>query len=104
VIVLYRQQFLRSGFYPLLFFYRPATGTVPVPATVVLNLQVPARRIIAPAEVIAKFNCTADPDPVQYLLYMSVPMSMIRQILPKQKLLKGCPGNPGWQHYLKDVY
>jgi len=84
VIVLYRQQFLRSGFYPLLFFYRPATGTVPVPATVVLILQVTARGIITPAEVIAKFNCTADPDPVQYLLYMIVPMSMIRQVITKQ--------------------
>jgi hypothetical protein len=84
VIVLYRQEFLRSGFYPRLLLYRPATGTVPVTATVILILQVPARGIITPAEVIAKFGCPAYPDPVQNLLYMSVPMSMIRQVITKQ--------------------
>ena len=84
MIVLYRQEFLRSGFYPLLLLYCTATGTVPIPTTVVLNLQVAARGIIAPSEVIAKFCCPADPDPVKYLLYMSVPMSMIRKVLAKQ--------------------
>jgi hypothetical protein len=72
MIILYRQQFLHAGLYPLLFFFGTTVRAMPVSAAMILILYVATIIIRALIHMIAKRCCRAVFNALQNSCGMSI--------------------------------
>ncbi len=72
MVILYRQQFLRTGFYPFLLFYAAAIRAMSVCAAMVLIFNITAIVFRAPVHVISEGRSAARSYSLQYFGNMRI--------------------------------